>query len=375
MANANGYARDLLLAASLVFKGSTPGVKVTPPAALRLCLDASRPQILSSEIIEATGHVKDIKIKFRPRSRPGSSSDEYSCEADEMRAYQEASITSSLFRQKAIYFRYETIAKFTSEATVLRNAKGIPPRLGGFFQEVWDTIASEANGFFSDIDIDIMTKLNLNWGVNQTNGLNTAKTVNFPLNGTNNDMSTGMTGIISDLAKNEMSNANVSILGSGLIFNYYVQNFMKNAKSADQAGLNTAALDMPKLYHDLNAASVLGSNNFGVIDMQSLQFLDLNATQGFQVDDFGTSVFFKMPYPIVDSEGNTTVINLDVQVKFIDCPTTLTDSYGNSQSVGKGVVVFLRKPFDIYVPPGAMYTFGDRLFQNNGTLLYHATNS
>lgn len=375
MANASGYARDLLLAASMIFKGANPETKITPPGALRACLDASKPQILSNMMDEATGHVKDIKMKFRPRSKPGTTSSSYSCNADEMRAYEEASITSSLFRQKAIYFRYDTLAKFSAEATVLRNAKGIPPRLGGFFNEVWSTLASEANGLFADIDIDVLTKLALSFGVNQTTGLNTAKTVNFPLSTTTNDMTTGMTGITADIQANEMNMDRVGIIGSGLINNYYIQNVYKNIKSADASGVNTAAFNMPKYYNDPYAASSLGANNFAIVDMEALQFLDLNTNQGFQADDFGTSVFFTMPLPIVDSDGNTTVMNFDVQVKFYDCPTTLVDSYGVSKSIGKGIVVFLRKAFDIYVPPGAMYTFGDRIFQNNGTLLYHATNS
>lgn len=375
MANASGFARDLILTAEQIFNGSNPETKITSPGFLRMLVDLPKPNIISTSMRNTQGHVRDIKLKWRPRSRPGSSQDEYTCDADDIRLYNEAYITASMFKQKAIIFDFEILSKFEDEATALRNAPGIPGRLGGFMNEVWASIAGEMNALIADIDIDLLAKMDLNWGVNATNNVNTGLTINFDNDGTVNDLTQGMTGVIASAQINEVDINNTVIVGSGLINNYHIQNHLRKAIGANQSGLNTSLLGMPQFYNDYYAASAWGANEFGVFDKNAIKFLDLNINQGFRALDMGTSIFFNMPFPITDSEGNTFSMNFDVQVKFIDCPTTIDNGYGDPIPVGPGMVVYIRKSYDLFVEPGGMYSFGDRVFQNNGTLKFTATNS
>lgn len=372
MATTNGFARDLLLTAQQVFKGSAPDTKITAPEFLRLCLDASQAQIISANKTPVSGHVKDIKLKFRPRSTPGNSSASFSCDADTARTYSEATIAQSLFRQIAVHFSFDTIAKFEEEASQLRSMPNVPARLGGIMNEVYNTLSSEMNGLLGSIDIDLLTKMGTSWGVNASTGLNTATTVNFNDDGTVNSFAEGMTKLLYDVSYNEMNTANVGIVGNGHIASYYLQ---KGALGANQSGLNAGALGYPSFYNDFYSVSAWGANKFGIIDKQSLQFLDLNSNQGFKVFDYGTSVYFMMPFPITTSNGNVVTMNFDVQVKFIDCPTEIDDRYGNPQTLQPGMIVFVRKPFDIFLPPSTSYAADDRLSGNNGTLLYTATNT
>lgn len=372
MATTNGFARDLLLTAQQVFKGSAPDTKITAPEFLRLCLDASQAQIISSAKNPVSGHVKDIKLKYRPRSTRGNSSDSFSCDADTARSYSEATITQSLFRQIAVHFSFDTIARFEEEASQLRQMQGVPARLGGIMNEVYATLSSEMNGLLGSIDYDLLTKLNASWGINASTGLNTATTVNFNDDGTVNLFSEGMTKLLYDISYNEMDVNNVGIVGNGHIASYYLQ---KNAIGANQSGLNAAALGYPAFYNDFYSVSAWGANKFGIVDKSSLQFLDLNANQGFKIFDYGTSVYFMMPMLITASNGQSLTMNFDVQVKFIDCPTSIDDRYGNPQTLQPGMIVFVRKPFDIFLPPSTAYAADDRLSGNNGTLLYTATNS
>ena len=377
MGTTSGFARDLMLTSQAVFKGSNPETKITAPGFLQMCVDAGKTQIISSQKDQSSGLVRDIKLKYRQRSTAGNSSSSYTCDADNFRLWNEAYITQSLFRQIAINFDFDTVAKLEAEAIVKRAAPGQPANtdpLDGVMAVVWDAIASEMNGMLADMDTDLLTKMNLNWGYNATNNLNTAKTVNFPLATTTNSLVAGMTGLLHDAQMNEMDINNCAIVGNGFVSNYYIQNVLKGAIGLSAAGLNTASLGMPKFYQDFYTVSNWGANEFGLIDTQALQFLDLNVNQGFKATELGTSVYFMMPMMLTTSAGTTFQMNFDVQIKTVDCPTVIDNRYSDPITVGPGYIVYIRKPFDIFVQPGNTYGATDRLAGNNGTLKYIATN-
>lgn len=378
MATTSGFARDLMLTSQQIFAGASPDAKITTPGFLRLCIDAARPQIVSAAKNEGTGHVKDIKLKYRQRSVSGNTSSSLTCDADQMRLFNEATISQSLFRQVAINFDFETIAKFEADASVVRkslNRPGGSPAFESGMNIVWDAIAAEMNGLLADIDTDLLAKMALNFGYNYTTGLNTAKTVNFPQATTTNVLASGMTSLLSDILANEMDMNNAAIVGNGLIISYWLQNVAKAASGAAQNGINQAALGMPAFYADYYSATSWGSNKFAIVDKRALQFLDLNTYQGFRATELGTSTFFKMPMLLTDSMGNSFSMDFDVQIKTRDCAETIHDRYGQNITVAPGITVYIRKPFDIYVQPGNAYGATDRLAGNNGTLLYTATNS
>lgn len=375
MATTSGFARDLMLTSEQVFKGANPETKITAPGFLQMCSDAAKPQIISAQKDQSTGLVRDIKLKYRSRATAGNSSNTYSCDADNFRLWNETYVTQSLFRQIAINFDFDTVAKLEAEAIQMRNAPGAPASLGGIMNVVWDAIASEMNGLLADMNIDLLTKMNLNWGYNATTGLNTAKTLNFPLATTTNDLTAGITGLLYDAQYNEIDINSCAVVGNGFIANYYIQNILKGAISTAQNGLNSSMLGMPKFYQDYYTVSNWGANKFGLVDMQALQFLDLNVNQGFKATTLGTSTYFMMPIQLMTSAGTPFTMNFDVQIKTIDCPTSINNRYGSPITVGPGYIVYIRKPFDIFVQPGNTYGATDRLAGNNGTLKYTATNS
>lgn len=378
MANASGFARDILTTATAVLDGANPETKITSPGFLRLLKQKASGAEISSLKQNAAGHFRDIKFRYRQRSVPGESQSTSSCDADNFPLYKEATITQSLFRQVSLNFDFETIAKFENEASAYRAlnpGNNAPASLGGMMNVVWDAIANKMNALLGDMDIDLITKMNTNWGYNAKSGLNTATTLNFPLNGTNNDLTAGVTGLLEQVMMNEMDINNTAIIGSGLITNYWLQNVVKNAKSADQAGLSTPALGMPAFFPDYYTSSVWGANKFGVVDPRALTFLDLNIYQDYRARHLGTSTYFKMPLIVTDSFGQQFQMDFDIQIKETDCPVSIDNSYGDPLTVGPGITVFIRKSFDLYVEPGDVYGANDRLKGNNGTLLYLATNA
>ena len=378
MANASGFARDILTTATAIFDGANPETKITSPAFLRMLTEKAAGAEVSSSIQNANGHFRDIKFRYRQRSVTGESDDALSCDASNNPLYKEATIAQAMFRQVSLNFDFDTIAKFENEASSFRKlnaGNNAPSQLGGLMNIVWDGIANKVNALLGDMDIDLLTKMNLHWGFNNNTGLNTATTLNFPLSATNNALTSGITGLLEQGMANEMDMSNSCIVGSGLITNYWLQNVAKNAKSADYGGLNTSALGLPSFYADYYASTVWGTNKFALVDPRALTFLNLNLYQDYRATHLATSTYFKMPLMITDSLGNTFQMDFDIQLKETDCPTVTADGYGNPLTIGPGVTIFIRKSFDLFTQPGDVYGANDRLKGNNGTLLYTATNS
>jgi hypothetical protein len=373
---ANGFLPYLLLTSKAVFQGNTPCQKITPPGYLRMLLEQSRPNIVSQSIDDGSGHIRDVKIKFRTRRPVGLSQDDDNCDVDARPAYSEDTISSTLFKKTSFFLDDDTIARYEKEASAqVKTINGIPQlaQITPMMKEQWDIVMEFANGLIGDINIALLAKQVANFGFNQTTGSAAAKTVNFLLSNANNDLSTGMPMLISDMMENEIKMSDVTLVGSGLINNYYIQ---QPAKSADQSGVNTSQLALPKLYHDLYAGSAWGANQFGVFEKNSAQFVDIVRFTGFKAGMKPGTWLGSLPLPIVDSQGNTFSLTVDVQIKYIDCPQEIEVGYPvpATVSVGRGWVIILSKSFDQFNIPATSYDAADRLFQNNGTLRYEATN-
>jgi hypothetical protein len=66
----------------------------------------------------------------------------------------------------------------------------------------------------------------------------------------------------------------------------------------------------------------------------------------------------------------------DMQLKYYDCPTTVTNAYtGSSQSIDRGWVLILSKNYGYFPTPTDAFDGADVLHGNNGTLRYNITNT
>ena len=64
----------------------------------------------------------------------------------------------------------------------------------------------------------------------------------------------------------------------------------------------------------------------------------------------------------------------DLQLKYIDCPTTVTVN-GVNTTVNRGWEVIISKEFALWVQPTDAYAASDELAGSNGTLKYFVTNA
>ena len=372
---ATGFVPYLLKQSQAAFMGASPASKITPPGFLKYLLDNGTPNVLSGGVDDGLGHLRDVNIKIPVRGLAGSTSTTDDCLINAMPVYAEDTVDLSYFRKSSLFIPDETIARYENEAsqTVAVGAPSV-----GITREIWDAVIRNANALFSDINSDLCAKLAINAGVNATTGLNTPKTVNFPLSTTNNALNTGMNEILSDIMVNEMNPNNVAIVGAGLINNYMI---MQAAKSYNLGGLNTALELMPKFYHDVRFTTSHGANEFVVLDKNSVQLIKYNRFRGFKGGDHLTTFTGTITLPVIDSAGDNqlSMYEFDYQLKYNDCPQTVdTDVYGyggSSHSIGRGWIFTLMSSYDIYTMPSSVWNAADRLAGNNGVLGYVATNS
>lgn len=371
---ANGFMPYLLMQAKDIFLNATPSQKLTPPGYLKYLLSNNIPNIVNKGIDDGSGHLRDVKFSYSTRLPGGRSGDTDDCEINIIPVRKEDSITTTFFRKLGIFIEDETIAKYEKEASATV-ALGQPPT--DFMRETFDSVIRAANGLFADIDKDLLVAQSNAFGVNVVTGVNTPQTLNLPLSTTTNPLNQGMTKVMADAMENEMNIANSSIVGSGLINNYYLQN---PAKSAAQNGLDTSALAMPGFFYDPYAAAHWGANEFALFEKNAVQLININRFSGFKSGDKMVTRLGTLTLPVVDflGDGMLQKFTFDYQWKYIDCPTEVTVlGYGGetTSQVTRGWVLILMASFDQFNVPNDAYEADDRLFQNNGSLLFAATNA
>jgi hypothetical protein len=366
-----GLANALLIASREAFRGSTPIDKLTTPGFLQYLLGNNKPDIIGQGKDDGSGYIRDIKLRFRKRGVPGQSSTSDDCSLQVKPAYAEYTVPSTSYRALGLAFEDDVIAKFEQDAMAQVSAGN--PTMTGIMKDTYEAIIEQANGLFADINNDLLAMQAASWGKNVATGLNTAKTINFALSNTTNPLTAGMTAIMSDAMQNEMKIANATIVGDGLINNYYLQ---QAAKSFDQSGVNTSQLALPKFYYDPYATAAWGANRFGLFEKDAVQFVNVCRFRGAKAGQKGSDFFMTLRLPVVDSlgQGNLAGFEFDVQLTYRTCPSTESIG-GSSVALGRGWNIIISCAYQTVNIPATSYASTDRLFQCNGTLLYTATNA
>lgn len=368
-----GYCPSLLVHLKSLQACNYSGTKITTSGFLKHLLEqrASTPNHqLTINGEDGSGHYRDVTVKYRPRVTPSQISDSLDCDIDKIPVYTEQSITRTTDRKFAFTITDETIARYCAEAsqTVMVGRPATP-----FMQEHLSYFMQMLNGFIGSIDTALLTSMATNFGTNVVTGSNAAQTVNIDQDGDINDLTTGLTKLLADAAANEMC-GDLAIVGSGLMNNYMIQ---RVAQGLASNGVDASRLTGFKFFHDLYCAQTWGVNQVGVFEKNAVHFVDLNRYVGFRAGTKGTSTFFNLPVPVecAGCNGDYSMLGLDVQVKYRDCPETVNVSgYESGITVDRGWDVIVSKSFGLFVP-NENYESTDRLNGSNGTLRYTITNS
>lgn len=367
----NGFLPGLLLTSKQVFQGANPSEKLTPPGYLKYLLSNGVPNIISSGIADGSGHIRDVKIKYRPRVPIGLSATADDCTIQASPVYKEMSIPALSFRKYGIFLSYDTIARYEQEASqTVRLGRPAPPQ--GILMEVYNAIIEAANGLLGDIDGDLLTLQAAAFGKNQTTGAVTAKTINFPLSTATNPLTQGLTMLATDVMQNEIKPLNYTIVGDGLINAAYIQ-MAYNTQNTTQQNYPTS---IPKFFWDPYATAKFGANQFGVFEKNAVQLVNVNKFDGFVGGDKMSTFLFTLQLPLIDSLGGTELqgFKFDAQLRHIDCPSEV-EIGGVATTVDRGWVLDLMANYTQVNIASDAYEATDRLTGVNGTLRYTATNA
>lgn len=378
--NGLGFAPYLLLHLNEVAKGNAPAKKITPPGFLRALLENTEaPDVINAGIDDGNGHIRAMQIKYRNRLPAGQTVTTDDCNIDNVPVYKEASVNLSLFRKIGFYIDDATMSKYLAEATSVANINTAGQVEGfksttTFMQEFLDRLMEMLNGVFTDIDSDLVNKQAANFGVNVVAGNNNARTINILLDATKNNLAAGMTEILTEWQMNENEGPMI-MFGNGLMHNYVLQNEIAK-KGTDFNGVDTTEFEkLYKWYWDNATTTALGANQVGIIARNAVHLVTRARFKGAFAGFKGGSIFFTMTPPGVDSLGNALPrLELDCQLKYIDCPTTLQGPGGYAASFNRGWVLYVSKSYDLFNIPSDAFDPTDRLFGNNGTYRYSITN-
>jgi hypothetical protein len=287
-------------------------------------------------------------------------------------------VNLSLFRKIGFYIDDATMSKYLDDATKVASVNTAGQVEGfksttTFMQEFFDRLMEMLNGLYTDINQDLTSKQATNFGANTSTGNNNAKAVNILLDATKNNLASGMTEILTDWKENE-NNGPMIMFGNGIMHNYVLQQMAKTG--TDFTGMDTVAFEkLYKWYWDISTATTLGANEIGIFASDAVHLITRARFKGAFAGFKGGSIFFTMTPPGVDSLGNALPrIELDCQLKYIDCPTQIQGPGGYTQTFNRGWVLYVSKTYDLFNIPSDAYAPTDRLYLNNGTYRYSITN-
>lgn len=358
---ANGFAPYLLKHIAEIAKENTPQYKLEPAGYLNLLKSQKSAEIV--KLNTNSGHRKTVQVKRKQRYTVDDVETSKSCSVTTRQPFLEETVTLSSTRALAIYLEDETVAKYEEDASKTVSIGGAP---SAPMNDLLDSIMTAASAILQGVNIDLMTLQAAQFGNHRATGSNAAVAVNFPRNTNINPLNSGFTKILSDYKKNG-GMGRPQIFGSGLMFDFMVQ---QASKSADQSGMDTKIMaGGVDFFHDMNAETILGANQFGVIQPNAVQLVEYLEYTGFKAGPKpGASWFGTMVLPMQNG-AEIIPVEFDVQVRYSDCPTVYNVN-GVDVTLEKGYNFIISKQCGLWTIPTGAYKVGDPLFGNRGSLRY-----
>lgn len=370
---AANYASAMLTQLKDIANGNAPSLKITPVGFLRALAEHNSAAKIIEQGYMKDGHIRDVRVAYQQRGIESNVDDTDDCDIDVIPSYNEFTTSMSMFSKLSIYIDDKTIGRYVSDASSSVKV-GQPSTL--LMKEHLDTIIQQANAVFQKANRNLLTKVAANIGVNIATGNNSAKSINIPIDITEQPLNTGISEVLDDFDNNEFSGKPIIITAG--IFNKY-------QRRLQGSGLNMGGIDITKFdndyeyYLDQISQQVLGTNQALVLADGSVYFIgDYNRYVGDFAGDKLISFNFTMQLPVVESVTGKSLsfFKVDAKLMRIACPTTVdVGPYGVPTEVNEGWQLILSKYYDLVQQPSDAYAASDRLYGNNGTLRYLFTNS
>jgi hypothetical protein len=317
-----------------------------------------------------TGEKREIRYFYRQRANKSqvltsASNDSHQCDYIQTPARLETTLTATNTVKIAYHLPYSLMTNYEHEANM-------PAKIGSYgsaTQELLDLIKGAANGLLEKMNETLWTSIT--WGVNSVAGNNSATTVDFPQNAALQKVTAGMPKIISDYKRNGLSGMPNIVTGAGIPFQWLSFSNAMGAAAANGFD-NRIATAWGDWFLDQDASSADGLYTFEPGSIQIVEYLE----NLFRPGRLGVSEFFTIALPTVDPLGNSVAVPFDCQIREVDCPTTLYDSYsGSSGTYDRGLSLIMWKNFGLFQLPPNSYRGEDQQYGVNGSMRYTITNA
>lgn len=356
-----GYCEALLLHLRSIAGDNYPGTKVTPPGFTQMLIDnPDRPQTIGEAFTD--GHKKSVRIKYKVRSVVSQVSTSRSCDYNIVPAYKETTASVNQFVQLGLRIDDETIRNYCKDASASVQV-GTPPT--ALMAEHLDSILHAMNGLYQKMDEVLLTSMQAQFGVNVRTGNNALATININKQLNVQSLNDGLVQILADYEDNEL-NGQPLIVGSGLFRNLVR---MQPFRQPDLSGISIQKeVNEFKFYYDRKASSIFGVNAIGVFAPGSVHLIEYMKNVGSFAGQKGLSTKATMTDPYYG-------VRWDIQFKYVDCPTEVTNAYtGSTSTIDEGWILIISKNYDLFVNPADAFDGADTLAGVNGTLHYTISN-
>lgn len=349
---------------------ATPSMKVDAHGLTAMTLANAAANPIVTQEVPGDGTDREVRIKKRQRlTKLQTSASAATCDHVLTPARSEETITIDSVISTALYLKDSLLAQYERESM-----KNQPVgTLNGVSKELVEIMYSAANGLLKGLNDALWAKVA--YGKNVVSGTSTYVTLNLPQAVGTQPLTSGMSKLLYDYQRNSLTGRPQAV-GTGLFHAYALT---QPYKFVDSFGANSsmamASLDFwPD--EDLPSKSGASADSLVVFEPGSIQLIErLEYTGDFGGTRPGASEFGVVKIP-VNVNGRIALVSFDVQLKYFDCDTTLTDLYTDSQTTySKGYALIMKKDYNLWQLPSDSYDHMDPKRSVNGALAYTITNS
>jgi hypothetical protein len=372
---ANGYCPALLRHIEDVAGGNSPGRKMHISGFTKMlfcCQNSSVSPI--NDGLQSNSHRRTLTVVYRERPTLDVVQDEDTCDVNRIPVKKEWTLPNLLHKQTSFFIPDDEIKQYCDEFSQ-SVAVGQPATT--MMREHYNLFVESANILLKAINQELVTEMAAQFGNNTTTGGAGGKVININRAGQQMQLNDGIIALLSDLRDNELCDE-PCIVGGG---NFSAYDIARMASCCSSAGVDAGRLGLPPFWFDKDTQDIWGANTIGVFAKGSVKFISYNKYLGAFGGVKGNSIFFTAPFPVDEFAGCADMLQclrdlrLDVQMRYIDCPTQITvNGAGDPVTVNRGWQVILSKDFQLWAQPLNAYAAGDELESTNGTLLYYVDN-
>lgn len=366
----NGYCPALLKTIESIAGENAPSRKLHVAGFLAMTFCCQNSSV--SPLQDSTGpdgQQRTLTVSYSQRPVLSMVQDEDDCDINNLPTKQEWSLGPWRHKQSSFFIPDSLIQLYCAEFAASVAVGNPATRI---MRQHYDEILSHANIVLKAINRDLVTTAGTQFGLNVVNHSTAARTINIAQTPVI-DLDAGIVQLLQDIQENEIC-GEPCMVGGGLMSAYTKA---QAVMCCNNAGLNMANIGLPTLWFDKDSQDIWGTNQFGVFAPGSVKFISRLKYEGPYAGEKGTSIFFTMRLPTAEFGCAPECLDdlvFDVQMKYIDCPTSATIN-GSATTLNRGWQVIISKDYSLWVQPQTAFRVDDPLFQTNGTLRYLLTNT